>query len=61
MRHLGQGRCFPTMGTAVDGSVAASGAAWVDREDADRGAAAREERPPSWLLPSAERAGANHS
>ena len=38
MRHIGEGRCFPTIGTAVDGYLAASGESWVDWEDAQRSA-----------------------
>ena len=47
MAHIGEGRCFPRIGTAVDGYIAISGASWVDWEDAQRAAAAREQQRPS--------------
>lgn len=46
MPHIGEGRCFPTIGTAVDGYLAVSGASWVDWEDAQRAAADLEQRQP---------------
>lgn len=46
MVHIGEDRCFPTLGTAVDGYVAASGADWVDWEEADELLAADEVRRP---------------
>ena len=37
MARIGEDRCYPTLGTAVDGYVAASGATWVDWEEAVAG------------------------
>ena len=34
MDKIGEDRCYPTLGTAVDGYVAATRADWVDWEDA---------------------------
>ncbi len=36
MDAIGEDRCYPTVGTAVDGYISASGQAWVDWEDAMR-------------------------
>jgi high affinity sulfate transporter 1 len=42
MAAIGEERCYPTVGTAVDGYIAASGASWVDWEDAVQGSPAPE-------------------
>lgn len=34
MDKIGEDRCYPTIGTAVDGYIASSGAEWVDWEEA---------------------------
>ncbi|MFN8622861.1 MAG: sulfate permease [Chloroflexota bacterium] len=34
MARIGEERCYPTIGTAVDGYIASTGEAWVDWEDA---------------------------
>ena len=39
MDKIGEDRCYPTLGTAVDGYVAVTRADWVDWEDARRAAA----------------------
>ncbi len=36
MERIGEERCFPTVGTAVDAYLAATGETWVDWEDAAR-------------------------
>jgi high affinity sulfate transporter 1 len=51
MDKIGEDRCYPTVGTAVDGYVAASGADWVDWEEARHAAAAG--RPPNGGPPPA--------
>jgi MFS superfamily sulfate permease-like transporter len=51
MDKIGEDRCYPTVGTAVDGYVASSGAEWVDWEEAGHAAAAG--RPPNGGLPPA--------
>ena len=37
LARIGEDRCFPTLGTAVDAYVAATGAAWVDWEEQPAG------------------------
>ncbi len=34
LAHIGEDHCYPTIGTAVDAYLVASGEAWVDWEEA---------------------------